>query len=206
MVARWPTKIVAGERTDALVQYADIMPTLITLAGGNPKRHRYDGVEFTRVLLKNAPEHRKYVYGVHNNIPEGPSYPIRTISDGTYRYIENLRHEELYIEKHLMGSRGSGELNNPYWATWVWSSMEKPAVYRLVRRYMHRPAQQFYHTAVDPYELNNLAGSPDLTNRQKQFQSALHRWMKSQNDPGAELDTQEAVQAARQGKHLYRAD
>jgi len=206
LVARWPTKIAAGERTDALVQYADIMPTLITLAGGNPKRHRYDGIEFTKVLLNNAPAHRKYVYGVHNNIPEGPSYPIRTISDGTYRYIENLRPEEIYIEKHLMGSRGSGELNNPYWATWVWSSMEKPVVYRLVRRYMHRPAQQFYHTAVDPYELNNLAGSPDHTNRQKQFQSALHRWMKSQNDPGAELDTQEAIQAARQGKHLYQAD
>ncbi|MEC9096966.1 MAG: sulfatase, partial [Planctomycetota bacterium] len=124
LVARWPGKIAAATNTDALVQYADVLPTLVTLAGGETRQHQYDGMEFSEVLFGNTTEHRKYVYGMHNNIPEGPSYPIRTVSDGTYRYIENLRSDEIYIEKHLMGSRGNGELNNPYWATWVWSAFE----------------------------------------------------------------------------------
>ena len=206
LVARWPGKIAAGTRTDALVQYADVLPTLVTLAGGESSQQRYDGREVSEVLRGNSTEHRKYVYGMHNNIPEGPSYPIRTVSNGTYRYIENLRADEIYIEKHLMGSRGNGELNNPYWATWVWASSEKPEVYNLVRRYTRRPAQQFYHTTDDPYELTNLAGAKDTMKIQKDLQNELHRWMQSQNDPGAGLDTQKAIQAARQGKHLFRAD
>ncbi|MAT13593.1 MAG: heparan N-sulfatase [Rhodopirellula sp.] len=206
LIARWPGKIAADTRTDALVQYADVLPTLVTLAGGESSQQQYDGREFSEVLRGNSTEHRKYVYGMHNNIPEGPSYPIRTVSNGTFRYIENLRSDEIYIEKHLMGSRGNGELNNPYWATWVWASGEKPEVYKLVHRYTRRPAQQLYHTTDDPYELTDLAGKKDVMKIQKDLQNELYRWMQSQNDPGAGLDTQKAIQAARQGKHLFRAE
>ena len=146
------------------------MPTLVTLAGGESSQQQYDGREFSEVLRGNSTEHRKYVYGMHNNIPEGPSYPIRTVSNGTFRYIENLRSDEIYIEKHLMGSRGNGELNNPYWATWVWASGEKPEVYKLVHRYTRRPAQQLYHTTDDPYELTDLAGKKDVMKIQKDLQ------------------------------------
>ena len=206
LVARWPGKIPAGKRTDALVQYADVLPTLVNLAGGEIKKRQYDGREFSSVLFAQSEQHRQYVYGMHNNIPEGPSYPIRTVSNGEYRYIENLLPDEIYIEKHLMGSRGNGELNNPYWATWVWSSMDKPEIYKLVRRYTRRPAQQLYHTATDPYELTNLVNVTQSLKIQRQLQNELHSWMKSQNDPGAKLDTQEAIRAARQGQHLYKAD
>jgi N-sulfoglucosamine sulfohydrolase len=36
LVARWPGVITAGKRTDAIVQYADITPTLVSIAGGQP--------------------------------------------------------------------------------------------------------------------------------------------------------------------------
>jgi N-sulfoglucosamine sulfohydrolase len=206
LVARWPGKIAAGERTDALVQYADVLPTLVSLAGGEPKEYKYDGTDFSDVLFGKTDKHRKYVYGMHNNIPEGPAYPIRTVSDGTYRYIHNLTPDAVYIEKHLMGSRGSGELNNPYWATWIWDSYAQPATYRLVSRYVSRPEYQLYHTAIDPYEMTNLAGQPKQAVRQKRMRDELQRWMRQQNDPGVPLDTEKAIQAARQDKHLYKAD
>ncbi len=206
LVARWPGKIAAGERTNALVQYADVLPTLVSLAGGEPEEHVYDGTDFSDVLLGKTDEHRKYVYGIHNNIPEGPAYPIRTVSDGNYRYIHNLKPDAIYIEKHLMGSRGTGELNNPYWATWIWDSYSKPATYRLVSRYVRRPEFQLYHTAEDPYEMNNLAGRPKQAVREKRLREELQRWMQQQNDPGIPLDTEKAIQAAGQGKHLYKAD
>ena len=50
LVAHWPGRTPVGKRTDALVQYADILPTLLTAAGGNPKRHDYDGTSFLSVL------------------------------------------------------------------------------------------------------------------------------------------------------------
>ena len=104
LVARWPGKVKAGERTNALVQYADILPTLLDLAGGDPAG--FDGSSFGGVLRGKEKKHRKYVYGMHNNFPEGPPYPTRTISDGTHRFIMNLTPDELYIEKHLMGLKG----------------------------------------------------------------------------------------------------
>ena len=82
---------------------------------------------------------------MHNNFPEGPPYPTRTVSDGFYRLILNLTHEELFIEKHLMGLKGNAVLNNPYWATWVrvWT---KPEIYKLVKRYQSRPKMSFITT------------------------------------------------------------
>jgi len=205
LIACWPGRIAAGRRTDAMVQYADVLPTLVNAAGGDAAEHNYDGTSFLPVLLGNAYTHRKFVYGMHNNIPEGPAYPVRTVSDGKYRYIRNLTPDEIYIEKHLMGWAGKGELNNPYWATWVSNAWDDPKTYNLVKRYMHRPAEQLYDTAKDPYELNNLANDPAFSDIKARLSAELDRWMKEQGDPGATQDTHEAIQAARQGKHLYGA-
>ena len=72
LIARWPAKIRKGRTTEAVVQYADIMPTLLTLAGGDVTEKAYDGTSFAEVLLGQKDTHREYAYGLHNNIPEGP--------------------------------------------------------------------------------------------------------------------------------------
>tara|TARA_B100000902_G_scaffold149548_1_gene146092 strand:- start:115 stop:1521 length:1407 start_codon:yes stop_codon:yes gene_type:complete len=205
LIARWPEKIEGGRTTDAVVQYADILPTLLTLAGGDCDEKPYDGRSFAGVLRGEETSHRQYAYGLHNNIPEGPRYPVRTVTDGEWRYIRNLLPEEIYIEKHLMGIKGTGALNNPYWATWVRDSWNNPHTYKVVRRYMRRPAEQLYHTAEDPYEMSNLAGTPEFSGVQKKLSMELDRWMKRQGDPGAAQDTQRAHKAAKEGKHLYGA-
>jgi N-sulfoglucosamine sulfohydrolase len=203
LIARWPGKITPGQRTNALIQYTDVLPTLLDAAGGDVSGHAYDGKSFLPVLLGKKSTHRNFVYGMHNNIPEGPAYPIRTISDGRYRYIRNLRPEEIYIEKHLMGWSGDGKLNNPYWATWVRESWNNRHTYNLVKRYMTRPAEQLYHTAEDPYEMKNLADNPAMSAIKKRLSTELDRWMHSQGDPGAPQDTPEAIEAARRGEHMY---
>ncbi|QDT32718.1 sulfatase family protein [Thalassoglobus polymorphus] len=203
LVARWPGMVPAGKRTDAIVQYADIAPTLVELAGGKPAEAEFDGTSFVKVLKGTADEHRQFAYGVHNNIPEGPAYPIRTITDGTFRYIQNLTPGEMYIEKHLMGINGKGALNNPYWQSWVWDSSTSPRTYGLVKRYMMRPSEELYETAADPYEMNNLANSPEYANQKKRLFNELTRWLEQQGDPGIPQDTFEAIEAARRGEHLY---
>jgi len=67
---------------------------------------------------------------------------------------------------------------------------------------MQRPAVQLFHTEKDPYELTNLAETkPEIV---RKLRAKLNQWMSEQGDPGAPQDTTEALQAARQGKHLYR--
>ncbi len=200
LIARWPGRVPRGERTAALVQYADILPTLLELAGGEPPE-ALDGISFLPVLLgRSARGERAYAYGMHNNLPEGPPYPIRSITDGIHHYILNLSPGEIFLEKHLMGWSGSGELRNPYWQTWIAQSWNQPDTYRLVRRYMRRPGRELYHLASDPYELESLIGSPAHREAEEELRSELDRWMREQGDPGAPLDTPLALQAARDGK------
>jgi uncharacterized sulfatase len=201
LIARFPGRIEAGKRTDALVQYADIFPTLLEIAGAEPKG--LDGWSFAGVLREKEKKHRAYVYGMHNNFPEGPPYPTRTISDGTHRLILNLTPGELFIEKHLMGLKGNAVLNNPYWATWVRDSWVKPEIYKLVKRYQSRPPVSFYDTLKDPYEMNDLAGGPKYQTKMKEMREELEAWMKREGDPGAGLDSREAQQAAKSGEHIY---
>lgn len=203
LIARWPGHVAAGARTNAIVHYADVLPTLIELAESDASAHSFDGYSFKDVLLGDSDRHREFSYGIHNNLPEGPAYPTRSVSNGEFRYIRNLTPDEIYIEKHLMGMMGGGGLTNPYWRTWVAESWQNENTYALVKRYMHRPAEQLYHTQSDPYELANLANDPKYAEVLDQLRSELDRWMEDQGDPGIAQDTQEALQAARQGKHLY---
>ena len=102
-----------------------------------------------------------------------------------------------------MGWDGKGDLNNPYWATWVRSSWVNQKTYQLVKRYMRRPHEELYHTNVDPYELNNLISDPNYLEIKESLSKQLDMWMKSQGDPGILQDTDEALSAARKGKHMY---
>ncbi len=205
MIARWPGHVAAGKRTSAIVQYADVVPTLIDLAGGpaSSPGHVFDGTSFASVLLGQKDSHRTYAYGVHNNFPEGSPYPIRTVTDGEFRYIRNLTPDEIYIEKHVMGIQGGAALNNPYWPTWVANTWDNPAIYRLVKRYITRPAEELYHTSEDGFEMTNLAADPRHAAVRKKLSAELDRWLAEQGDPGAVQDTPEAHQAAKKGQHLY---
>lgn len=203
LIARWPGRITPGQRTSAMVQYADMLPTLLDLAGGDSSTEEFDGMSFQKVLSGESERHRSFVFGMHNNVPEGPPYPIRSVSNGDYHYIKNLESDEIYIEKHLMGTKGDGKLNNPYWATWVFESWENEATYRLVKRYTHRPAEALYHTAEDPYEMENLIHQKKLSAIRERLAHELDNWMESQGDPGSLQDRMKTLQASRRGEHLY---
>lgn len=193
LIVRWPGKVAPGSRTDALVQYVDVLPTLLQAAGGDPQSQGFDGSSFLPVLLGARAGHRRYAYAMHNNVPEGPPYPIRSVRDRHFRYIRNLTPEATYIEKHVMGVAE----HNPYWSTWLFASGSNPHAYAMVHRYMHRPAEELYHTSEDPFEQRNLAAEPEYTQEKARLSAELDRWMQQQNDPGVALDTPAALQARR---------
>lgn len=199
LIARWPGRIQAGRRTPALVQYADVLPTLIEVAGGKPDPAVFDGTSFAAVLRGEDRSRREFVFGMHNNYPEGPPYPIRSISDGEWHYIRNLSPEKIYIEKHLMGRTE----HNPYWGSWVYSTTEKPRHLQLVERFLHRPAEQLYHTAKDRFEMTNLADDPAHTAVKARLAAALDQHLTDQRDPGVPLDTPAAFEAAEALKHSF---
>lgn len=199
LIARWPGKIAKETRTQAIVQYADVVPTLLDLAGADPDPALFDGTSFAKVLQGNIKTHRKYAFGMHNNYPEGPPYPIRSITNGEWRYIRNLKPQQLYIEKHLMGRIS----HNPYWQSWVFSSFSKPRNEQLINRFMVRPAEELYHTSKDSFEMVNLADDPAHQKVKQELATMLDAQLKHQGDPGIPLDSPEAHKAAAKLKPLF---
>ncbi len=200
-VVRWPGKVKPNSRTDSLIQYVDVLPTLLEVAGvKNMNDIRLDGRSFQGVLLEKKTEHRSYVYAMHNNVPEGAPYPIRSVRDRHFRYIRNLKPDETYIERHLMGRSD----HNPYWATWMFAAPVNKHAYAMIHRFMHRPAEQLYNTTKDPNEFINLANDPKYAKVKSRLSAELDRWMTEQKDPGIKLDTREAWNNRRQAAGLAK--
>lgn len=126
---------------------------------------------------------------MHNNVPEGPPYPIRSITDGEYHYIRNLNSKKLFIEKHLMTRMPL----NKFWPSWIFESTTNQKIMNLVNRYMKRPFEELYFPKSDPNEMKNLAEELTLNNIKKRLSDQLDLWMKQQGDEGEKLDTYEAM-------------
>lgn len=177
MIASWPEKVKPGLETNAVVQYEDVLPTIIDLAGGK-KIKGMDGISFLKLLDGKSNKHRKYAYHVHNNVPEGPAYPIRSVSDGKYRLIWNLIPEKEYREKHIEG------------ADWFksWKNSKSEDARFIVNRYKKRPEFELYDIEKDIDEFNNLADNPEYSKVLKRMKKELVSWMKSQDDLGVSMD------------------
>lgn len=185
LVARFPAKIKAKATSDAIVQYEDILPTLMEFAGGD-EIEGIDGKSFLDVLFGKEKEHRQYAYGIHNNIPEGTAYPIRSIRDKRYKLILNLTPDADYFEKHLMNLKNDRSV----WASWIESTKTDERARYFVDRYVKRPAIEFYDMKKDPWELNNLAKDKKYARRIAIMQNELEKWMLQQGDTGAEMDVE----------------
>ncbi|MCG6186304.1 sulfatase family protein [Maribellus maritimus] len=197
LIVRWPGKVKSGTCTNALIQYNDVLPTLLdaldykTSAG-------FDGSSFLPVLLGEKDTHREFAYFMHNNVPEGPPYPIRSITDGKYHYIKNLAHENLYIEKHLMARM----TENQYWPSWIFEASSDQKILDLVTRYQKRPPEELYDMTSDSNEMNNLSNREGFTAIQNKLSKKLDEWMTKQGDPGTAIDSFEELNNARKGNHF----
>ncbi|MFT4204228.1 MAG: sulfatase [Chitinophagaceae bacterium] len=183
MIVRWRGTVRPGSHTEAIVQYEDITPTLIDIVGGTPI-NGLDGRSFKQVLLGRENDFRDVAYGIHNNIPEGPPYPIRSIRDHRYKLILNLLPDSTYKIKYMMNLGNK----NLAWTTWVEKATTSEPDKKRVERIAHRPPKEFYDVVKDPYELNNLAREPQYQELIQKYENQLLQWMEDQGDQGASMD------------------
>lgn len=184
LLARYPARIKPGSRSNAIVQYEDLLPTFIDIAGGEP-RPELDGVSFKKALYGETKTARKYAYGIHNNYPEGRPYPIRSIRDERYALILNLTPEKQYHEKHLMAKNSN---KTGVWPVWLEAAKTDERAAFLCRRFLDRPAVEFYDLKKDPWEMHNLAGEKKYRARIAEMRAELEKWMEEQGDTGASMD------------------
>tara|TARA_R110002096_G_scaffold247097_3_gene439509 strand:- start:1646 stop:3118 length:1473 start_codon:yes stop_codon:yes gene_type:complete len=194
LIARWPGQIAEGSTSDALVQMADVLPTFLEAAGAGGVAQSLDGLSFYRHLIGKEQPLREFVYGVHNNVPEGDPYPIRSIRDGKFHYLINLTPDASYGEKHIMAED----------SRLIWWPDLKAAEARgddkaaaLLARFHTRPGEELYLVDEDQYETENLASNPEYQEVKERLHAELMRWMDQQGDPGAAMDDPEVLEANR---------
>jgi uncharacterized sulfatase len=192
LVVRWPGKIKPNTTTEAMVQYVDIVPTLLAAVGAEPEKidtgrdgaadagRGFDGKSFLHVLLGQGDQHRRLVFGIHTTrgiINGSNCYPIRSVRNERYKLIHNLSSENVF--KNIL------MLNNPVWNSWIEAAASGDAHAKaMVQRYRIRPEIELYDLHNDPHEMNNLADRKELYPTIMALRASLETWMTQQGDEG----------------------
>ncbi|MFP4113916.1 MAG: sulfatase [Spirochaetota bacterium] len=170
-----------GDVADTLVSTVDLGPTLLSLAGPALPRHLQGRV----FLGPDAERGRDYVFASRDRYDT--SYDrIRACRDRRYKYIRHYYRHEPYLQ-------------------WIPYRNEHPIVRELLDAYRNgrlegahlalfrdRPAEELYDTAVDPYELANLADDPDHRETLERMRAATDQWIAEVGDYG-EMSEREMV-------------
>jgi N-sulfoglucosamine sulfohydrolase len=182
-IIRWPGRIAAGATTDAMIEYVDVVPTLIDLVGGTvPIAHDgkpLDGKSFRPVLEGSQNEHKQYVYGIQTtyNIKDGSDYPIRSVRGEEFKLIHNLQYQNNFSNLIVASPWYQRELQ-----------VEKTQNKTNYADFVKRPEFELYNVKNDPFERNNLIQDEQYKDIAAQLKMQLTGWMSQQGDSGAPME------------------
>lgn len=179
-VATFPGVIAPGSRSNALVSLVDLLPTALELAGGDAPQG-IDGRSFADVLCGKSDQHRDLLFTTHSSDGRMNKYPIRAVRSSRWKYIRNL---DPNAEHSTHIDKGKAVDGNGYWPSWERAAKDVPHAARVVERYRHRPAEEFYDVDADPHEQANLIEEPQHAAEIARLRTALDGWMKAQGDRG----------------------
>ncbi len=177
LLVSWPGRIAPGVRSEAMVSWIDILPTLVETAGGTAP-DGIDGRSFLPVLEGKAENHRDLIFTTHSGDGNNNVFPMRGIidSDGT-KYIRNLRPELRFLSHVTKNAGDSG-----YWDSWLDSAATEEEDQQRVVAYLERPAEELYQTSRDSWESDNLALDPHHSERLDALSEKLDTWMVETKD------------------------
>ncbi len=176
LIVSWPGVVKAGTRTDAMVSWVDILPTIIEAAGGKPPS-TLDGRSFMPVLRGKSKQSRDYIFTTHSGDGSFNVYPMRSVRTARWKYILNL-HPEFAYTTHVDKNANP----DSYWASWQAAAATDTRAAAIIHRYRERPAEELYDLNADPNELNNLAAKPEQAEIKRKLRGELEAWMTAQGD------------------------
>ena len=184
MIISYPKAVKPGSESNALVEYVDVIPTLLDIAHIKTARGVLDGKSFYPVLKQETDEHKQYTFGIQTTrgiIAGAEYYGIRSAATREYRYIRNLTPGATF-KNSVTGKKGV------VWQSWLKEAQTNEWAARRVREYERRPAEELYEFVKDTLELNNLADDPAYATIKKELSAALDAWMLQQGDKGQVIE------------------
>lgn len=181
LLIRYPGKIKANSKTDALVSHVDLLPTLLDLAGGEIPS-LLDGQSYGQALTGKAKRSgTDYIFLMHTRDGNMNISPMRGITNGRYKLIVNLLPQNIYTT-HIDKAPLEHDGGQRYWASWMEQAQTDSAAAAIISRYHNRPKEEFYDTKTDPYEMINLIGDPEQQSTVNLMRKALLTWREKNLD------------------------
>ncbi|MDR2441651.1 MAG: sulfatase-like hydrolase/transferase [Planctomycetaceae bacterium] len=153
-----------GTKSERLISFVDLAPTMLSLAGIEPPK-TMQGIVFAGKFIDNP---REFVFGFRGRMDERGDL-VRSVSDGQYVYVRNYHPEIIY------GARNNYMFQTR--TTQVWRELydqgdlppEQAFFWKL------KPTEELYDLKTDHDEIINLADLPEYRSIKTKLKSVLRK-------------------------------
>lgn len=175
LIVRSPDQTKRGVVAQAMVNWTDLVPTILDFTQSKGPNYPLHGQSFLNVLDGQTPKTHDHVFASHTFHEITMYYPMRSIRTRKYKLIYNVAHplpfpfaSDLYASK-----------------TWQGVLERKDTQYgsRTVAAYVQRPKFELYDLEADPHEVSNVADSPRYAEVLADLQTRLRKFQEETKDP-----------------------
>ena len=174
-IVRKPRQRKKGFACDALINFADLAPTIADFAHTLSGNNSFQGRSFKSVLEQEHPKGWDETYASHTFHEITMYYPMRVVRQRKFKLIWNIAHGLDY------------PFASDLWAASTWQATIKGGrkYYgkRTVEAYLHRPKFELYDLENDPHEVKNLAEDPKHEKVLAELKTKLKAFQKRTKDP-----------------------
>ncbi|PHS00444.1 MAG: heparan N-sulfatase [Blastopirellula sp.] len=175
-IVRNPYQDKRGLRSQAMVSWIDLTPTILDFANAMPKKSAIQGKSFLSILDQEYPKGWDEVFASHTFHEITMYYPMRVVHSGKYKLIWNIAHPLPY------------PFASDLWAAPTFQNEYKKGLdsyygKRTIKDYIHRPQFELFNLESDPDEANNLAEVEKYADVMTEMKEKLKAFQKRTKDP-----------------------
>jgi N-sulfoglucosamine sulfohydrolase len=181
LLVRWPAKIRAGQVCDDLVSAIDISATVLKVAGIEPPKYMEGKVFLSpdaKGFWRPVAQH-DYIIAARDRCDETIDH-IRCVRTKRYKYIRNFLPDRPYTQPNAYKEQNYPMLNL---MKKLYAQGKLTPVQTLFMA-PRKPVEELYDLTADPWEINNLATSPEHQQTLKRMRAILDRWIRETGDKG----------------------
>ena len=167
-----------GKVETRLVSSLDILPTILEIAGIEPRQSDLDGRSVMPLFGSKPAPWREYLYTEYTLHWPETYYPGRAVRDGRFKLVRNLLPArenpvyDIYLVRQTPETFTSEELKD-----------EPEYIQKAYEVFRHPPEFELYDLQNDPWEFHNLVEDSRYTEPLARLRKRLAEWQEETNDP-----------------------
>lgn len=172
-------KLKPGTKTDRLVGFVDLAPTLLSLVGINPPA-AMQGRAFLGPY-ETPPRQLQFAFRANQ---ENHYDPCRAATDGRWKYLRSYLPNRPYCLRNTFQWQMPANLGWDGYAL-THRTPERAAEHpEWLQPFASKPAESLYDLDADPFELNNLADNPAHRQTLEKMRAAVSAHLRETGDLG----------------------